>query len=306
MSASSPAAASPAPSRSSRASGRRVRRALGRWALPVYAFLAVTYLALPVLVMIVFSFNDPVGRSNLTWQGFSIDAWLDPLGRPGLSEAVVNSLLLAAISTLIATTLGVLIGLALVRHTFRGRGLTNLLIFLPLTTPEIVLGTSLLTLFIASTQWTFLPAGTLYPLGFRTILIAHVMFNISFVVVTVRARLQGFPRHLEEAAKDLYANEWTTFWRITFPLILPGVVAAALLAFSLSIDDYVITTFTSGQTETFPLYIYGAQQRGIPVQVNVIGTIIFVSAVGFVLLTTLLGRRQRSDPVDANAREDAP
>jgi spermidine/putrescine transport system permease protein len=306
MTASSPSVSSPAPAPSNRAAGRRFRRAVGRWALPVYVVLAVTYLALPVLVMVVFSFNDPVGRSNLTWQGFSIDAWLDPLGRPGLTEAVVNSLLLAAISTLIATTLGVLIGLALVRHTFRGRGLTNLLIFLPLTTPEIVLGTSLLTLFIASTQWTFLPAGTLYPLGFRTILIAHVMFNISFVVVTVRARLQGFPRHLEEAAKDLYANEWTTFWRITFPLILPGVVAAALLAFSLSIDDYVITTFTSGQTETFPLYIYGAQQRGIPVQVNVIGTIIFITAVGFVLLTTLLQRRQRSDPVDANAREDAP
>jgi spermidine/putrescine transport system permease protein len=287
---------------SQRSLGQRLRHGLGRWLLPVYAFLVVGYLALPVLVMIVFSFNDPTGRSNLTWKGFSLDAWLNPLGRPGLADAVFNSLLIALLSTLVASALGVLIALALVRHSFRGRAATNLLIFLPMSTPEIVLGTSLLTLFIASTQWAWAPGwlkGTLFPLGFPTILIAHVMFNISFVVVTVRARLLGFPSHLEEAARDLYANEWTTFWRVTFPLILPGVIAAALLAFSLSIDDYVITAFTSGRTETFPLFIYGAQQRGIPVQVNVIGTIIFVTAVGFVVLTTLLSGRQRPDPVEA-------
>jgi spermidine/putrescine transport system permease protein len=130
-----------------------------------------------------------------------------------------------------------------------------------------------------------------FPLNIRTILIAHIMFNISFVVVTVKARLAHFPRHLEEAAMDLGANEWTTFWKVTFPLILPGVIAAALLAFSLSIDDYVITAFTSGQTQTFPLFIYGSQLRGIPVQVNVIGTMIFVSAVLLVVLTTLWQRR---------------
>lgn len=279
--------------------GRRFTRAIARYSLPVYATLAVLYLALPVIVMIVFSFNKPAGRSNLAWNEFSIDAWLNPLGRPGLADAVFNSLLLAALTTLIATALGTLIALALVRHSFRGRGAANLLIFLPMSTPEIVLGTSLLTLFVASVQWAFVPAGTFFPLGFNTVLIAHVMFCISFVVVTVRARLQGFPRNLEEAAMDLYADEWTTFWRVTFPLILPGIVAAGLLAFSLSIDDYVITSFTSGQAETFPLYIYGAQQRGIPVQVNVIGTIIFVTAVGFVLLSTALGRRQRPDPVEA-------
>ncbi|MFN8621561.1 MAG: ABC transporter permease [Chloroflexota bacterium] len=281
---------------------RRITRRLGRWALPVYAFLAVTYLALPVIVMILFSFNKPAGKSNLAWNEFSLAAWQNPLGRPGLPDAVFNSLLIATLATLIATTLGVLIGIALVRHTFRGRGLANLLIFLPMSTPEIVLGTSLLTLFLATTQWTFVPAGTVYPLGFNTILIAHVMFCISFVVVTIRARLQGFPRHLEEAAMDLYADEWTTFWKVTFPLILPGIVAAALLAFSLSIDDYVITAFTSGRTETFPLYIYGAQQRGIPVQVNVIGTIIFLTAVGFVLFSTVMSRRQRGVPVDAPAK----
>jgi spermidine/putrescine transport system permease protein len=282
-------------------SRRRLRRAIGRWALPVYVALAVLYLALPVLVMIAFSFNDPVGRANLTWQGFSIDAWLNPLGPAGLGDAVLASLVIAFASTIIATTVGVLMALALVRHSFRGRGATNLLVFLPMSTPEIVLGTSLLTLFIASAQWAFVPKGVVYPLGMASILIAHVMFNISFVVVTVRARLLGFPGHLEEAARDLYADDWTTFWRVTFPLILPGVIAAALLAFSLSIDDYVITAFTSGQTVTFPIYIYGAQQRGIPVQVNVIGTIIFVTAVGFVLLTTVLSRRQRPDPVEAAA-----
>ncbi len=277
----------------------RLKRSINRWMLPVYAFLVVSYLALPVLVMIAFSFNDPTGRANLTWKGFSIDAWLNPLGRPGLPEAVFNSLLIAALSTLIATTVGVMMALALVRHSFKGRGFTNLLVFLPMSTPEIVLGTSLLTLFITSTQWSFIPKGTLFPLGLPTILIAHIMFNISFVVVTVRARLLGFPTHLEEAARDLFADDWTTFWRVTFPLILPGVIAAALLAFSLSIDDYVITAFTSGQTTTFPLYIFGAQQRGIPVQVNVIGTMIFLTAVGFVLFTTVMSRRQRTDPIDA-------
>ena len=165
-----------------------------------------------------------------------------------------------------------------------------MLIFLPMSTPEIVLGASLLTMFVATTQLP-LPGGVLFPLNIRTIMIAHIMFCISFVVVTVKARLANFPRHLEEAAMDLGANEWTTFWKVTFPLILPGIVAGGLLAFSLSIDDYVVTAFTSGQTETFPLYIYGSQLRGIPVQVNVIGTIIFVVAVVLVLMTTVWQRR---------------
>jgi spermidine/putrescine transport system permease protein len=274
---------------------QRFGRGVSKWMLPIYTFLAVAYLALPVLVMIAFSFND-AGRSNLNWVGFSLDAWLNPLGRPGLQSAVTNSLVIAVLATIVSTILGVLIGLALVRHVFRGRAITNLLIFLPMSTPEIVMGTSLLTLFAQ------LP-GVLYPLGIHTVLIAHIMFNISYVVVTMKARLQGFPRHLEEAAMDLGANEWTTFWKVTFPLILPGIVAAALLAFSLSIDDYVVTSFTAGQTPTFPLFIYGSQQRGIPVQVNVIGTIIFMTAVIFVLLTTVLSRRQRPDPVEAAVEE---
>ncbi len=263
-----------------------------RWLLPLYTLGVVAYLILPVAVMILFSFNDPTGRSNLQFRRFSIDAWLDPLSRVGLAEAVGNSLFVAFGATLISTILGTLIALALVRYGFRGRSATNLLIFLPMSTPEVVLGASLLTMFVSTTKVPFLPEGFLYPLSIRTILIAHVMFCISYVVVTVKARLQDFPHHLEEAAMDLGANEWTTFWKVTFPLILPGVIAAALLAFSLSIDDYVITSLTSGQTDTFPLFIYGAQQRGIPVQVNVIGTMIFVGAVALVVLTTVWQRRQ--------------
>jgi spermidine/putrescine transport system permease protein len=270
---------------------RRVGRLFDRWLLPFYAAGVTAYLILPVAVMIGFSFNDPTGRSNLNFRQFSLDAWLNPLGRPGLGDAVRNSIVIAGVATVVATILGTMIALALVRYTFRGRGATNLLIFLPMSTPEIVLGASLLTSFIASVQLPFIPEGIVYPLSIRTIIIAHIMFNISYVVVTVKARLAGFPRHLEEAAMDLGANEWTTFWKITFPLILPGVMAAALLAFSLSIDDYVVTSFTSGATQTFPLYIYGAQLRGIPVQVNVIGTIIFVSAVALVILTTIWQRR---------------
>ena len=273
-----------------RSTADRVARAVDRWLLPIYVVGVTAYLILPVAVMILFSFNDPTGRSNLVWRGFSLDAWLNPLGRPGLAEAVRNSLVVAFLSTIIATALGTLIALALTRYQFRGRATTNVLIFLPMATPEIVLGASLLTMFVASVQLP-IPQGVLFPLNIRTILIAHIMFNISFVVVTVKARLSNFPRNLEEAAMDLGANEWTTFWKVTFPLILPGILAAALLAFSLSIDDYVVTAFTSGQTETFPLFIYGSQLRGIPVQVNVIGTIIFVSAVLLVLLTTLWQRR---------------
>ena len=273
-----------------RAPAARLGRLVDRWLLPIYVVGVTAYLILPVAVMILFSFNDPTGRSNLVWRGFSLDAWFNPVGRPGLGEAVRNSLVVALLVTLVATVLGTSIALALTRYQFRGRAATNVLIFLPMSTPEIVLGASLLTTFVASVQLP-IPEGLVFPLNIRAVVCAHIMFNISFVVVTVKARLANFPRHLEEAAMDLGANEWTTFWKVTFQLILPGVIAAALLAFSLSIDDYVITAFTSGQTETFPLFIYGSQLRGIPVQVNVIGTIIFVTAVALVVLTTGWQRR---------------
>ena len=264
----------------------------------VYTFFAIAYLMLPVVVMALFSFNDPPGKSNVTWHEFSLDAWLNPFGVPGLADTVRVSVIVAFVSTIIATALGTLIALALVRYQFRGSGLTNTLIFLPMATPELVLGASLLTMFVAIGNPPF------FPTNFVTILIAHIMFCISFVVVTVRARLYGFDRHLEEAAMDLGANEFTTFWKVTFPLILPGIMAAALLAFSLSIDDYVITSFTAGRTTTFPIFIWGSARVGVPVQVNVIGTAFFLIAVGFVVVSTILqGRANR--PPKAAKRPDA-
>lgn len=265
----------------------RLARVVDRWSMIVYTLLAVSYLLLPVVVIVMFSFNDPAGRSNFVWQGFTVKYWLEPFRPLGLANSVWLSLVIAFLSTAVATGLGTLIAVALERYRFRGKGVTNALIFLPMATPEIIMGASLLTMFVSIGSPPF------FPLNFLTILIAHIMFNISYVVVTVRARLAGFPRHLEEAAMDLFANEWHTFWRVTFPLILPGIIAAALLAFSLSIDDFVITNFTAGKTQTFPMYIYAASRRGIPVQVNVIGTCIFVIAVGAVALTTLAGRRRR-------------
>jgi len=264
----------------------RFVRFWNRYLLFIYTGFAVVYLMLPVAVMALFSFNDPAGKSNFVWQGFTLDAWQNIFAVPGLQSAVTISIGIAFASTAVATTLGTLIALALARHDFRGRSSTNLFIFLPMATPEIVLGASLLTLFVA------IGAEPFFPLSFVTILIAHIMFNISFVVVTVRARLSGFPTHLEEAAMDLGANELTTFWKVTFPLILPGIMAAALLAFSLSIDDFVITNFTSGGTVTFPMFIYAKARIGIPPQVNVVGTIIFLTAVGLVAVSTIISRRR--------------
>jgi spermidine/putrescine transport system permease protein len=264
----------------------RFVRFWNKYLLFIYTGAAIIYLMAPVAVMILFSFNDPAGKSNFVWQGFTIDAWLDPFGVAGLESAVMISIAIALLSTVVATALGTLIALALARHDFAGRSTTNLFIFLPMATPEIVLGASLLTLFVAIGSPPF------FPLNFATILIAHIMFNISFVVVTVRARLAGFPIHLEEAAMDLGANEFTTFRKVTFPLILPGVLAAALLAFSLSIDDFVITNFTAGGTVTFPMFIYAKARIGIPPQVNVIGTIIFLTAVALVAVSTIAARRR--------------
>jgi len=266
----------------------RLKRFADHYLLLTYTGLAVIYLLLPVAVIILFSFNNPTGRRNFVWTEFSLDAWLNPLGIPGLASAVTLSLVIAVVSTIVATAIGTLMALALVRYDFRGKSLTNSLIFLPMATPEIVMGASLLTLYVSIGTPPF------FPLNIVTILIAHILFNISYVVVTVRARLVGFPRHLEEAAMDLGANEWTTFWKVTFPLILPGIIAAALLAFSLSIDDFVITNFSAGKTQTFPMFIYAQARVGVPVQVYVIGSIIFLVAVISVGLTTLAGRRNSS------------
>jgi len=253
-----------------------------RHLLDVYALLALTYLFLPISVVIAFSFNNPLGRFNYTWQGFTFRNWANPLDYPGLSGALRVSIEIALLSSLVATLFGTLIALALVRYRFRGSSTTNLLIFVPMTTPEIVMGASLLTLFL---NWKI-------PQGFGTILIAHVAFNISYVVVTVRARLVGFDRHLEEAAMDLGANEVVTFFRVPLPLIAPGILAASLLAFALSIDDFVITYFNAGTTTTFPLFVWGAARVAVPPQINVVGTAIFGVAVGGMLVNVLWQNRR--------------
>jgi spermidine/putrescine transport system permease protein len=248
-----------------------------------YAVLALAYLFLPIAIVIAFSFNNPLGRFNYTWQGFTFKNWLHPLNYPGLGGAIRVSLEIAVLSSIVATALGTLVALALVRYRFRGAGTTNLLIFIPMTTPEIVMGASLLTFFL---NWKF------FTLGFGTIFIAHVLFNISYVVVTVRARLVGFDRHLEEAAMDLGANEIVTFFRVTLPLIAPGILAAGLLAFALSIDDFVITYFNAGTTVTFPIFVWGAARVAVPPQINVVGTAIFVIAVGGMLANVLWQNRR--------------
>jgi spermidine/putrescine transport system permease protein len=248
----------------------------------VYAALALGYLFLPIGVMVLFSFNDIEGRFNFVFQGFTLDSWLDPFAVPGLADAMILSLEIAAISTIVATALGTMIALALIRYRFFGFSATNLLVLIPLTTPEIVLGASLLTLFLQLGIQT----------GFTTIVIAHVMFNISYVVVTVKARLRGFDWALEEAAMDLGANELQTFRRVTLPLIFPGILAAALLAFALSLDDFIITLFNSGQDVTFPLFVWGSARVAVPPQINVMGTWILLATVALIALSLVLQRRR--------------
>jgi spermidine/putrescine transport system permease protein len=259
-----------------------IRRRAPDWLLNSYAALALIYLLMPIAVIVVFSFNDPVGRFNFIWQEFSFDAWKHPFAVPGVKDALKTSLEIAALSTVIATALGTLTALALVRYEFKGRSPVNFFIFIPLATPEVVLGAALLSQFL---NW-----GT-PQLGFATILIAHVMFNLSFVVITVRSRLIGFDRSLEEAAQDLGATPWETFRLITLPLIMPGILSAALLAFALSIDDFVITNFNSGSTITFPLFIWGAARVAVQPQIYVIATMIFLVTVVAMIATVWQQRR---------------
>ncbi len=253
-----------------------------------FAAFALLFMFIPVFVVVLFSFNNPAGKYNYVWNEFSTSAWLNVWSDAEITAALTISIEIALVSTIVATLLGTLIAFAIGRHNFRGRGGTNLLIFMPMATPEVVMGSSLLTLFVAAQQ-----EGSL---GRITIIIAHIMFCISFVVVTVKARIAGLDSRLEQAAMDLYADEKTTFRKVTFPLVLPGIVAGAMLAFSLSFDDFVITNFTSGQTVTFPMYIWGAAGRGIPPEANVVGAIMFAIALVVVLVPEVIRgvRKNRS------------
>lgn len=250
--------------------------------LQIYTWLVIAWLVLPIAVMILFGFNDTHGRYNTAWQGFTFK-WYGKLFEIGdLTQALVNSLLIAVLTMLIAGVLGSLIGLALGRYRFRGSGAMNLVMFAAISCAEIVMGASLLSLFVTLAV----------PLGFWTILISHVMFSISFVAVTVRARVMTLDSSLEEAARDLGAGPWTTFRLVTLPMIFPGVLAGSMLAFALSIDDFVITNFNSGGTMTFPLWIWGATRVGLPPQVNVMGTLIFAAGVLIAVVNALLARRR--------------
>jgi spermidine/putrescine transport system permease protein len=250
-------------------------------AVLIYACLAIAYMLIPIGLIMAFSFNDPEGKFNFTWSGFTLEHWSDPFAISELTDALAISLRLAVLATVISTVLGTLVALAMVRYEFFGRRASNYLIIIPTATPEVVLGASLLSMFLIYGL----------SLGFTTLLIAHVMFCISFVVIVVRSRLIGFDRNLEEAAQDLGADPFTTFRKVTLPLIMPGIVGGALLAFALSIDDFVVSNFTAGTTVTFPLYIYGAAQRGIPVEVYVIATMLFMVTVAAMAFTVWQQRR---------------
>jgi spermidine/putrescine transport system permease protein len=251
------------------------------WALGLWSAMALLYLFIPIFVIIVFSFNDPKGRFNFTWEGFTLEHWKHPFSNPDLAKAMENSFSIALITTIIATALGTFMAMALVRYGFRGRGVVDFFVFLPLSTPEVVIGAALLALFLTASIST----------GYATIVIAHVMFTVSYVVVTVKARLEGMDRHIEEAAMDLGATEWATFRKVTLPMIAPGVAAAALLAAAISVDDFVITLFNSGQTVTFPLFIFGATRQGVPPEVNVLATGLLLIVLVLMWLNVMLQRR---------------
>ena len=252
----------------------------------IAGLLVLAYILLPNLVVTIFSFNKPNGRFNYEWNQFSLDAWLNPCASAGMCEALGLSLWVAVASALAATLIGTMAAFALARYRFRGRAATNLLVFFPMATPEVVMGSSLLTLFVAMGV----------PTGQMTILIAHILFTLSFVVTTVKARVSSLDPALEQAAADLYARPSQAFWKVTFPLMAPGIAAGALLAFALSFDDYIVTNFNAGaSTVTFPMYVWGAAQRGTPVQINVVGTVMFFGALAIVGIGQAIGARRRKE-----------
>jgi spermidine/putrescine transport system permease protein len=281
----------PAPRSAQRpGAGTRAKRWVADHVIAIISGVVLVYLFVPVAYTFVFSFNNYT-KSNISWNPVgspTLKHWENPCGAPGVCDALVTSIKVGALATIVATALGTMIAFAIVRHRFRGQGATSALVFLPMATPEIVLGASLLTIFVQG----FSKVGL--TLGFTTIVIAHIMFCVSFVVVTVKARLQSLDPRLEEAAMDLYANPTATFLRVTFPLVLPGIVAAALLAFSLSFDDFIITNFVSGDTTTFPKFVYVSYLRGIPAQANVIGFSMFLIAVLLVILGQVISSRRRA------------
>ncbi len=264
------------------------RRRWTRFLLPGYSWLVIAYLVFPIVVMIIYSFNKVttgLPQVSFAWNGFTTQWYQQWKNVPGLTSAFWLSVRLAVASTLLATIVGTFLALALVRYRpprFRGKTLVEQVMFLNIAAPEIVLGASLLGLFVTINLAR----------GFTTLLLAHVAFSIAYVAVTVRARLAGFDRSLEEAAADLGANSWTTFRKITLPLIMPGILAGALMAFALSIDDFVTSNFVSGNAVPFPVWVYGATRVGIPPQVFVFGSVIFGAGILCALASIVIARRK--------------
>jgi spermidine/putrescine transport system permease protein len=256
----------------------------GDWALRIVAGLVLLYLFIPIFVIVLFSFNDPKGKFNYSWQGFTLDNWLDPFKYPALTEAMKLSLSVAGVSTAVALVLGTLVAIALVRQRFRGQRAVDTFLILPLTAPEVVMGASLLVLFL-DLGWAT---------GYVTILLAHIAFEISFIAMTVRARMRGFDWTLEDASMDLGAGPARTFFKVTLPLIVPGIIAAAMLSFALSLDDFIITYFVSGSSVTYPLYVNAAVKAAVPPQINVLATAILVVSLILLGVGTLY-RRKRID-----------
>ena len=265
------------------------RRSIVRWfadhIILIIGILVLIYTFVPIAYIFALSFNQPSARSaTAQLEGFTLSNWTSICEPDGLCESLQLSILVSLTATILATVLGTLMAFALVRHSFRGRSASNLVIFLPMATPEVVMGSSLLAMFVST--------GVDGLLGFVTLVIAHTLFCLSFVVVTVKARLAGMDTRLEQAAMDLYANEWQTFRLITLPLAMPGIVAAAMLAFSLSFDDFIVSNFTAGQSVTFPLYVYGSKLKDFPPQLFVVGTIMFLVSFVFVILGEVWRRRR--------------
>lgn len=255
----------------------------GGWFLRTYTWVVIAWLSLPILVMIVFGFNNTTGKFNFVWQGWTLRWYRELFVIPDLTTALRNSITIAVITTLFAAVMGTMIGYSMGKYRFRGRALMDLVLFANVAAPEIAMGTGLLSLFLTLN----------IPRGYLTVVIAHIMFDIVYVAITVRARMSAYDRSLEEAAKDLGASPATTFRLVTLPVLMPGVVAGSMLAFALSIDDFIITEFNAGSMQTFPLWVYGSSRVGTPPQVNVMGTLVFAFGVLLVLANAFWMRRNR-------------
>lgn len=260
------------------------KRPLGTWILYAMTLAGFIYLFVPLITIAVFTFNNPAGKFNTSWQGFTLDNWANAFETSDYTKAFMKSIQVGLLACTLATILGGLLALAISRYRMQGGAALNLLLVLPLTTPEIVMGASLFTLFFNQGVSR----------GFWTIVIAHTMFCVSFVALTVKARIRGLDWSLEDAAADLGSPPLRTFVKITLPMIVPGIAAAFMLSLALSIDDYIITSFVAGNVSTFPREVFDSSRVTIPPQVHVIATLTMVIAIAVILLSSYAGIRRES------------